>query len=61
EPRIGALEHDRLALYGQGRERTAAQWRAIYRQLVTGGYVSVDVDGHGGLRLTERARPLLRG
>ena len=61
EPRIGALEHDRLALFGQGRERTAAQWRAIYRQLVTGGYVSVDVDGHGGLRLTERARPLLRG
>ncbi|GAB4358499.1 MAG: DNA helicase RecQ [Immundisolibacter sp.] len=61
DPRIASLGHDTLAVFGRGKERPAAQWRAIYRQLVTGGYVSVAVDGHGGLRLTERARPLLRG
>jgi ATP-dependent DNA helicase RecQ len=61
DPRIANLGHDRLAVFGRGKERPATQWRAIYRQLVARGYASVDIDGHGGLRLTEQARPLLRG
>ena len=61
DPRIASFGHDRLAVYGRGQERSATQWRSIYRQLAARGLVSVDVDGHGGLRLTEAARPVLRG
>ena len=61
DPRIARLGHDRLALYGRGQERSAAQWRSLFRQLAAWGLVSVDFDGHGGLRLTEAARPVLRG
>ena len=61
DPRIARFGHDRLALYGRGQERPAAQWRSLFRQLAALGLVSVDIDGHGGLRLTEAARPVLRG
>ncbi len=61
DPRIASFGHDRLALYGRGRERSAAQWRSLFRQLAARGLVSVDIDGHGGLRLTDAARPVLRG
>src|SRR5690606_6514070 len=42
-------------------ELDLTQWRSIFRQLVAGGYLEVDVDGFGALRLTEKCRPLLRG
>ena len=61
DARIARFGHDRLALYGRGRERPAAQWRSLFRQLAARGLVSVDIDGHGGLHLTEAARPVLRG
>jgi ATP-dependent DNA helicase RecQ len=61
DPRIASLRHDALAVYGRGRERSVAQWRSVFRQLAARGLVSVDIDGHGGLRLTEAARPVLRG
>jgi len=59
--RITRFGHDRLKLYGLGEELDAAGWRTLYRQLVSLGLISVDVEGHGSLRLTEAARPVLRG
>ena len=61
DARIASFGHDRLAVFGRGRERSATQWRSVFRQLAARGLVSVDIDGHGGLRLTEAARPVLRG
>jgi len=59
--RITRFGHDRLQLHGLGDELDAAGWRTLYRQLVSLGLISVDVEGHGSLRLTEAARPVLRG
>ena len=61
DERVRRFGHDRLRLFGLGAERSASAWRGIYRQLVARGLASVDFDGHGGLRLTEAARPVLRG
>jgi ATP-dependent DNA helicase RecQ len=61
DARIASFGHDRLAVFGRGQDRSAAQWRSLFRQLAARGLVSVDIDGHGGLRLTEAARPVLRG
>ena len=53
--------HDRLSVFGIGKDQSAAQWKGLFRQLVAAGYLTGDDDGHGTLALTDRARPLLRG
>ncbi|WP_040856592.1 DNA helicase RecQ [Thiorhodovibrio frisius] len=59
--RMRRFGHDKVSTHGIGLELNADQWRSVYRQLVAAGLVAVDVEGHGGLRLTENSRPLLRG
>lgn len=61
DPRIAGFGHDRLSTFGLGAHLGATAWRHLYRQLIAHGLLSVDVEGHGGLRLTEAARPVLRG
>ncbi len=53
--------HRELGVFGIGKGMDKNQWRAVYRQLVARGFLSVDVEGWGSLRLTEKARPILRG
>jgi len=61
DDRVGRNGHDKLSVWGVGKDVGAAEWRLLFRQLVAGGHLSTDEDGHGTLVLTERARPLLRG
>ncbi len=61
DPKIERNGHDRLSVFGIGGELSAAAWRRLFRQLIIGGQLSVDSEGHGSLLLTEKARPLLRG
>src|SRR5699024_5946941 len=53
--------HDRLSTFGIGKELADKQWRSVLRQLIALGYLQVDVDGFGGLRLGPGSRALLRG
>jgi ATP-dependent DNA helicase RecQ len=59
--RVRRLGHDRLSVYGVGRELDREGWRSVLRQLAARGLVEVDIDGHGGLRLGEGCREVLRG
>jgi ATP-dependent DNA helicase RecQ len=59
--RIRRFGHDQVTTFGIGQELSADQWKSVYRQLVAAGFIAVDIEGHGALRLTEQARPLLRG
>ena len=61
EERCIRLSHDRLAVFGIGKETSADRWRALFRQLTALGYLTGDDEGHGTLQLTDKARPLLRG
>ncbi|HEX7076707.1 MAG TPA: DNA helicase RecQ [Hyphomicrobiaceae bacterium] len=61
DARIARNRHDKLSVYGIGDELNAAGWRRLFRQLVIGGQLAVDSEGHGSLLLTDKARPLLRG
>ena len=61
DERIRNNRHDALSTFGIGREFKATQWRHIIRQLIAQGFLDVDTDGHGAVRLTTAARPLLRG
>jgi ATP-dependent DNA helicase RecQ len=59
--RIQGFGHDRLSTYGIGTELDQNGWRNLFRQLIAHGLLSVDLQGHGSLQLTEASRPLLRG
>ena len=59
--RIVKNSHDKLSTYGIGKELKEHDWRQLLRQLIAQGYINVDVEGHGSLKLSEKCRPLLRG
>ena len=59
--KIWQFDHHHLPTYGVGKELDNNQWRSVFRQLVGRGYISVDVEGYGALKLEEKCRPLLRG
>ena len=59
--KIFQFDHHHLASYGIGTDLDNNQWRSVFRQLVARGYLSVDLEHFGGLRLETACRPLLRG
>lgn len=59
--RIERFGHQQLSTYGIGSELNGQEWKNLYRQLIAHGLLAVDIEGHGGLRLTELSRPILRG
>jgi len=61
DERIRRFGHDRISTFGIGAELDAKGWRGVFRQLIARGLLAVDVDGHGGLHLTDACRPVLKG
>ncbi len=59
--RVLDLKHDTLSTYGIGAEKVADAWSSLIRQLIHRGYLVQDVASYSVLKLTEAARPLLRG
>ncbi|MDQ7968034.1 MAG: DNA helicase RecQ [Oxalicibacterium faecigallinarum] len=53
--------HEQISTYGIGADRSEAEWRAILRQTIALGLISVDHESYGALKLTEAARPVLKG
>ena len=59
--KIFQFGHQKLASYGIGKETDSNEWRSVFRQLVSRGYMSVDLERYGALALEEKCRPILRG
>ncbi|MDU9412886.1 DNA helicase RecQ [Pseudomonas solani] len=59
--KVRASGHQHLSVFGMGKALSEGEWRTLFRQLVARGLADVDLDGFGGLRLTDACRPLLRG
>jgi ATP-dependent DNA helicase RecQ len=59
--RIRTVGHRRLSTWGIGRDRSQVEWISILRQLIHRGYLVQDIAAYSVLKLTEAARPLLRG
>lgn len=60
-PQIERFNHDKVSTYGIGKEFSQSQWNSVYRQLTAAGYLEADIAAYGGLKLTETARPILKG
>jgi ATP-dependent DNA helicase RecQ len=59
--KIRARHHDQLPTYGVGTEYDRRQWQAVFRQMMGHDLIRPDPERHGALRMTEAARPILRG
>ncbi len=55
-----AARHDRLPTFGVGAERSKDSWRSIIRQLVAAGFLRLDIEGYGGLSITDKGQALLQ-
>jgi ATP-dependent DNA helicase RecQ len=53
--------HDQLPTFAVGRDLSKPAWGAVFRQMMGRDLVRPDPDRHGALRMTEAARPVLRG
>jgi ATP-dependent DNA helicase RecQ len=59
--KVKQWRHHQLSTFGVGSELGEAEWRAILRQAIALGLVTVDHDAYSALKLTANARPVLRG
>ena len=61
DERIRRFGHHELSTFGIGTELKDKQWRVLFRQLIAQGLLDTDPEGHGGMRLSETCRPILKG
>ncbi len=61
DERIQRNGHDQISTFGIGKELSNIEWRSVFRQLIALGFIDIDLERHGALRLTEKCRPILRG
>lgn len=59
--RVKQFGHDRLSVFGIGRELNEKQWRSALRQLVAMGHLQANSEAFGALELTDSARNVLKG
>ncbi len=56
-----ALRHDQLPVFGIGKAHGKQHWQSLLRQMVGGGFLSIDVAGFGGLAISPKGRALIKG
>ena len=59
--KVQQFGHDRLPTFGVGGDLSDLQWRGVFRQLAATGFLSVDLEGFGGLKLTAASKGVLKG
>ncbi len=60
-PQVERFNHDKVSTFGIGKTLNQTQWSGVYRQLIAAGLLEADMAAYGGLKLTEAARPVLKG
>ncbi|WP_124552469.1 DNA helicase RecQ [Methylophilus methylotrophus] len=60
-PQVERFNHDKVSTFGIGKTLNQNQWSGVYRQLIAAGLLEADMAAYGGLKLTEAARPVLKG
>lgn len=59
--KIRRFGHHELSVYSIGQDSSDAVWRGVFRQLISSGYLEIDHETFGVLRLTAAAKPILKG
>lgn len=59
--RIVEQGHDKLSTHGVGKDKSEAHWHNVTHQLIHQGFLRIDITQNAILKLTEAARPVLKG
>lgn len=59
--RVKSFEHDTLSAFGRGQELTEREWASVFRQLVARGYLAVDMEHFGSIKVTATGYQVLQG
>ena len=59
--KVQQFNHHTISTFGIGKAFPASQWSSIFRQLVAAGFLAADTQAYGGLKLSDAARPVLKG
>jgi len=59
--RITRFGHDKLSAFGRGQELSEREWSSVFRQLISMGYLSVDMERYGSIKLTQESASVLQG
>ena len=59
--KVKQFGHDSLPTFSVGADIDDRGWRSVFRQLLASGLLEADVHAYGALKLTDVARPVLKG
>lgn len=59
-PQITTFRHDKLDVFGEGKEFDPHFWNSLIRQMMLEGLVEKDIEEYGLLKLTEKGRKFIK-
>jgi ATP-dependent DNA helicase RecQ len=59
--KVQQFGHHGLPTFGVGADIDERGWRSVFRQLLAAGLLDADASAYGALKLTDSARPILKG
>lgn len=59
--KIQELQHDKLSVFGIGKDQPQEYWHSVIRQLIHLGFLTQNITNYSALQLTEAARAIVRG
>lgn len=57
---ISTYKHDKLPLYGKGKERDEAFWNAVMRQCLVAKLVAKDIESYGVIKMTKEGHEFIK-
>lgn len=59
--KVTRFAHDKLSVFGVGKDLAVTEWRSIFRQLVVKGCLVVDIGAYGTVKLTPSCVGIMKG
>ena len=59
--KITKARHNSIDCFGAGSGMTKGLWQSLVRQMISAGFLEVDIAGFGGLKMTDKGNALSRG
>ncbi|WP_126248582.1 DNA helicase RecQ [Chitinophaga rhizosphaerae] len=59
-PQITTFRHDKLDVFGEGKEFDAHFWNSLLRQMMLEGLIEKDIEEYGLLKITEKGRKFMK-
>ncbi|AWO01534.1 DNA helicase RecQ [Chitinophaga alhagiae] len=59
-PQITTFRHDKLDVFGEGKEFDAHFWNSLIRQMMLEGLLEKDIEEYGLLKITEKGRKFIK-